>query len=713
MEVVPGTERLHQRLIAGKISHDTQFDLAVVGGEQALVAIPDNEPAPDPAAFLGPDGDVLQVGIGRRQAAGGRDRLVVGGVDPPVLVGHRDQRVHDALEFGDVPVPQQMCEYRVAGLGQQSGERLGIGGVPRLDPFGLGQAELGEQDLLQLFGRAQVELVPDQRVRALLGRFHLPAQRRRHGGEVVAVGRYASPLHPGEDVHQRQLNVVQQPGSAAALQVGVERGGQLSGGRRLPDQRGRHRYRRLVVVLLTGEVERELAGRLLTTASQLLAQVTQDQVGQVERALAGQGEIRGKRGVAGHPGQVQASCGQRVHRALGVVQRLRPLRVGEPGGQRRLILLGQGHRVEVGTGTVGGCHGKSGQLARATSPASPRGQAGPLGARGVLLQPLRHLVGAEPGDLHVKAGLGRPLGSLAAHGRRARDAVRQRRIEPVPEHPELERIEQLMDLLPVPGGGPQVQRAGLQRDIAGKLGELPVAQYVAEVLAELVPRLALDLVHPIDELRQRAEVSDPLGGGLLPHPGNVRQVVAGVAANRGEVRILGGGEAVLGGDLVRGEAGHLTDAAPGHQRGDVRVDQLEHITVTGDDEHVHAFADRLAGQRGNDVVRLVTRHRQPGDAQRVEHLEDQAELAAEVGGCFLPVGLVLDVLLVPERRLAPVERDRHVRGLLVPQHVDEHGGEPVDSVGRLPGRGREVLRGQREEGPVGERVPIQQQKPPV
>ena len=126
---------------------------------------------------------------------------------------------------------------------------------------------------------------------------------------------------------------------------------------------------------------------------------------------------------------------------------------------------------------------------------------------------------------------------------------------------------------------------------------------------------------------------------------------------------------------------------------------------------LHAVGRGLGGQRGDDVVGLVTRHRQPRDAERVEHLEDQAQLAPEVGRGLPPVRLVLDVLLVPEGRLAAVERDRDVRRLLVAQHVDEHRGEAVDGVGRLPGRGGEVLRRQREERPVGQRMPVEQQQP--
>ena len=51
-----------------------------------------------------------------------------------------------------------------------------------------------------------------------------------------------------------------------------------------------------------------------------------------------------------------------------------------------------------------------------------------------------------------------------------------------------------------------------------------------------------------------------------------------------------------------------------------------------------------------------------------------------------------------------------VRRRLVPQHVDEHRGEPEHAVGVLPGLGGEVLHRQREERPVRHRVAVDQQQ---
>ena len=49
-------------------------------------------------------------------------------------------------------------------------------------------------------------------------------------------------------------------------------------------------------------------------------------------------------------------------------------------------------------------------------------------------------------------------------------------------------------------------------------------------------------------------------------------------------------------------------------------------------------------------------------------------------------------------------------GLLVAQRVDQHRGEAVDGVGGLAGRRREVLHRQRVEGPVGQRVAVEEQQ---
>ena len=253
-----------------------------------------------------------------------------------------------------------VLEHRVPGAGEQVGERVGVGRVAGLDLLRLRQPELGEQHLLELLGRAEVELVADDRVGRLLGRLDLAVERGRHLGEVVDVGRDPDPLHLGQHVLERQLDLVQQPGRAAGLEVLVERGRQVEGGHRPPDQRDRR-------LLLVGAVQRELdvaAGRV----AQLLAQVAQRQVGQVEGPLAGQREVGGQGGVAGEALQRPAVGGEGVHRPLGVVQRLRVALVGQPFGQRAVVVRGQLGRVDERAGAVGGGERDGGGHPDATGP---------------------------------------------------------------------------------------------------------------------------------------------------------------------------------------------------------------------------------------------------------------------------------------------------------------------------------------------------------
>ena len=358
---------------------------------------------------------------------------------------------------------------------------------------------------------------------------------------------------------------------------------------------------------------------------------------------------------------------------------------------------------------VGRRDGQADQRAGAAAPGAGHGQPGPQRAGRVLVQPAGQLVGPRGGHRYLEALL-RRAGLARVLRRGLPDPVGQGLDQPLAQHPELERVEQLVDGVPVPGHGQHVARADVERYVLGQLGELPVAQHVAQVLAQGVAGLALDLVDPVHQRIERAELRDPPGRRLLADAGDVGQVVARIAPDGREIRVLLRRQPVF---LLNGlgrEPGHLADPAPGHQDRHIAGHELEHVAIAADDEHVHVLPGRLGGQRGDEVVGLVAGLRQPLDAQHVEHLEDQAELAAEVGRRLPPVRLVLDPLLVPERRLAAVEGHGHVRGPLVPQHVDEHGGEPVDRVGRLAGGGGEVLYRQREEGAVGQGVPVQQQQ---
>ena len=119
-------------------------------------------------------------------------------------------------------------------------------------------------------------------------------------------------------------------------------------------------------------------------------------------------------------------------------------------------------------------------------------------------------------------------------------------------------------------------------------------------------------------------------------------------------------------------------------------------------------ATASVGGGGDEVVGLPARQVDDGDAERVEHLADEAHLLAQDVRRRLAVGLVVGVGVVAERRLGPVEGDQHAVGLVVLEHVDEHRREPEHGVGDLARRRRHVG-GQGEEGAVGQRVAVEQE----
>ncbi len=141
--------------------------------------------------------------------------------------------------------------------------------------------------------------------------------------------------------------------------------------------------------------------------------------------------------------------------------------------------------------------------------------------------------------------------------------------------------------------------------VAHHLGELAVEQHVGQVLAQRVAGLAAHLVDAVDESAQTSVLADPFRGGLLADAGDAGQVVARVAAQRREVRILLGGEPVLLLHRLGGEARQVGDAAPRIQHRDVAVDELERVAVAGHHEHPEALGVRLRRERGDDVVGLV------------------------------------------------------------------------------------------------------------
>ena len=199
MDVGALLEGLPEVDVAGDVGQDAQLDLAVVGRQQHEVIAAGHEGAADAPPQLRADGDVLQVGVGRGEPPGGGDGLLERGVQAP---GGRVDEDRQGLDVGgaelgvDAPV-EQHGDHGVRRA--ELLEHLGIGRVAGLGALAARQVQLVEEDLLQLLGAAQVELVADRRVDVLLpaGRWPRGTSRPARTGPPGRGPRRWPPCPPG------------------------------------------------------------------------------------------------------------------------------------------------------------------------------------------------------------------------------------------------------------------------------------------------------------------------------------------------------------------------------------------------------------------------------------------------------------------------------------------------------------------------------------
>ena len=191
----PHAERLDERLLVRQVREHAQLDLRVVGRDQH-VARRGDERAPDLAAELGADRDVLQVRIGAAQAPGGGDRLVEAGVHAPGRGMHQlRQRVDvGALQLVQpAPVenqPRQLVDERqlLEHLHRRRRRSRLAGLLERR------QLQLLEQDLAELLRRVDVELLAGQLEDARRAARELALDVLRLRGQRRAVDADAGPF---------------------------------------------------------------------------------------------------------------------------------------------------------------------------------------------------------------------------------------------------------------------------------------------------------------------------------------------------------------------------------------------------------------------------------------------------------------------------------------------------------------------------------------
>ena len=407
-------------------------------------------------------------------------------------------------------------------------QRVGVRGVAGLGALGLRHVQLVEQHDLQLLGRAEVDLLADHPVRVLRGLLHPGREVRLQVLQLL--GRPSRCRPPRSPPSTRSAAAA--PGRAAASCRRSRPAPASSVSARSATARARRisaMRQAFGVVVLARTSQRQLAVAASSVVrAQLAVQVAQHEVvparsdrwpGRARYAASAVSLVR--------PLNVQPRAAQRVQRALDVVAGLGHLGVGEPRGQRRSSSSGQRRHVDVAAGPRRPRPARS----RSTSPAARR--PGGRAADSPIRRPVRACAASQSAT--VPGATRPPATSKPSSASGSADCERGE--QPVAQHPELQVVEQ-----PVHGVAvPRLRPPGRRVDSSARpdqLGQLAVEQHGGQVRAQRVPGLAPDLVDPVDQVAQRAELADPLRGRLLADARDARQVVRRVAAQRREVRVL-------------------------------------------------------------------------------------------------------------------------------------------------------------------------------
>ena len=200
---------LAQTLVSGKLGHDAQFDLRIVGGNQHP-PLGRHESPSDPPSLPGARRNVLQVGIDGRQPAGGGHGLLVRGMHPSgVRIDASWKCVGVAgLELGQVAELQNRFRQGMHG-GQFVQHRLRGGRLTGRGAAHRFKSQPVEQHVAELLRRAQVELPARLLERLLLQLLQLFGQFLRVFRQHLGIHQHPGALHSGQYRRQRHLHAAQ------------------------------------------------------------------------------------------------------------------------------------------------------------------------------------------------------------------------------------------------------------------------------------------------------------------------------------------------------------------------------------------------------------------------------------------------------------------------------------------------------------------------
>ena len=163
MDIFIVTKGLQQGRVPGIMGQDPEIDLGIISGQEDQ-PITRDKGLTDTTSILAATGDVLEVGVARRQAASSGDGLVERGMNPA------RNRINQARQFLDIGRE----EFGHIAIGDDPGRQFmfggqffqdgGISGIASLDLFAMGEAKLIKENDSQLLGRLDIELMASQKI---------------------------------------------------------------------------------------------------------------------------------------------------------------------------------------------------------------------------------------------------------------------------------------------------------------------------------------------------------------------------------------------------------------------------------------------------------------------------------------------------------------------------------------------------------------------
>ena len=282
------------------------------------------------------------------------------------------------------------------------------------------------------------------------------------------------------------------------------------------------------------------------------------------------------------------------------------------------------------------------------------------------------------------------------------------RVHPAQETPELEPPEDLLQGGAVGRGRHQLGRVDVERQVAPhRREELRVARLVG-VLAHGLATGRRQVVGVRDHLFERAVLRDQLARGLVPDPGDPRDVVRGVPLEPDEVRHLVGAHAVPQLDALGRVDVDVGDPARGHHQRDVLAAELERVPVGRDDAGADPGLVRPRREGRDHVVGLPPLELEVPVAERLDDRAEVGELLAQQVRHRAPA-LLVGLRDLRAMRRSRVPRDRDPVRLVVREELEEHVREAQQRVRRPAVRRLELL-GQREVRAVREVVAVDEEE---